>query len=164
MTGATPELHRIELLGLPVALHARTQEHNAELMREMYLISHQVSEPDDAAVDHQELPARLLAVVAELGQRFAGFTTAQDLRLIEAANEGLAELDLVYGLPTQAASAAQHLSDVFDEADEFCLAGQHLLTLATPADLVLYRHWFLSQLIEQLRGIPATSWHDWVAR
>jgi hypothetical protein len=158
----TDDLHRVELIGLPMGLHVRTQEHNAELMREMYLIAHPSAEPDENA--HLQLPARLLALVDELGQQFAQFTTAQDLRLIEAADEGLAEIDIAYELPMAGAQAARHLSDIFDEADEFCLAGQHLLTLATPTELVTYRRWFLSQVIEQLAGQPPTSWKAFLDR
>jgi hypothetical protein len=158
-------LRRVEIVGLPIAEHARTQEHSAELVREMYLMAQQLhDEPTPQTMAEHPLPARLLDLVNELGQRFAGFTTAQDLRLTEAINAGLPSIDLVYELPLAAAEAAQHLSDIFDEADEFCLAGQHLLTLATPPDLVAYRRWFLSEIIGQLGGGSPSSWPEFLAR
>jgi hypothetical protein len=160
----TETLHRVEILDLPIPLHARSQEHGAELVREMYLIAQQLhADPAHQATAQHALPARLLALVDELGQQFAGFTTSQDLRLTEATNAGLPSIELVYELPAAAAPAAQHLSDIFDEADEFCLAGQHLLTLATPAELVAYRHWFLGEIVGQLRGEAPTSWPDFFA-
>jgi hypothetical protein len=158
----TDPLRRVEIIGLPIPLHARAQEHSAELMREMYLIAQQLhGDPDQHDSTHHgdhALPARLLALVDELGQRYAGFTTVQDLRLTEAVNAKQESIDLVYELPAPAAEAAQHLADIFEEADEFCLAGQHLLTLATPADLVAYRRWFLGEIIGQLAGVEATPW------
>jgi hypothetical protein len=157
----TEPLHPVELLRLPIAVHARSQEHSAELIREMYLIAQQLH--DEPAATERALPARLLALVDELGQQFAGFTTANDLLLTEAIDSGATEIDLVYELPFAAAEAAQHLSNIFDEADEFCRAGRHLLTLATPPDLVAYRRWFLTQIIDQLGGRPAVSWPEFVA-
>jgi hypothetical protein len=157
-------LRRVEIVGLPLAEYARAQEHSAELVREMYLMAQQLHvEPTPLAAAEHPLPARLLALVNELGQQFAGFTTAQDLQLTEAIDAGLPSVDLVYELPAAAAEAAQHLSDIFDEADEFCLAGQHLLTLATPPVLVAYRRWFLSEIIGQLGGDSPTSWSEFLA-
>jgi hypothetical protein len=158
----TDELHRVELIGLPLSVHVLTQEHHAELMREMYLIAHPSDELADST--HLELPARLLALVDELGRQFARFTTAQDLRLIAAVEEGLEEIDIAYELPLAGGPAAQHLADILDEVDDYCRAGRHLLTLATPPELVAYRRWFLSQLVEQLDGAPPTSWAQYRSR
>jgi hypothetical protein len=47
---------------------------------------------------------------------------------------------------------------MLDDADEYCREGRHLLTLATPPDLLAYRRWYLQQFVDQARGRPATPW------
>ncbi len=155
----TDDLCQVLLIGLPVSVHAQSQEHSAELMREMFLIAQQRHEEPQSL--QQRLPARLLALVEELNQRFAGLTTDQDLRLAAAVEAGIPAIDLVYHLPVVAAEAARHLGDILDEADEFCRAGRHLLTLATPVEALEYRHWFLGQIVDQLDGEQPTSWSEY---
>ena len=46
---------------------------------------------------------------------------------------------------------------MLDEADVFCREGE-LLTLATPADEVAFRRWFLNEFVRQLRGEPPRRW------
>jgi hypothetical protein len=155
----TAGLHEVRLLKLPVAVHALAQEHGAELMREMYLLAQQVKE-----TGAQQLPTRLIALVDALGNQFGGLTTSQDLQLEAAIEAETAEIDVIYELPLAAGPAAQALGAMLDEADEFCLQGRHLLTLATPAESRRYRRWYLEQFTEQLSGEPATSWPDFLAR
>jgi uncharacterized protein YfaT (DUF1175 family) len=47
---------------------------------------------------------------------------------------------------------------MLDEADEYCRAGHHLLTLATPEELRVFRSWYLGQVAAQLSGAPAEPW------
>jgi hypothetical protein len=155
----SPELHEVRLLRLPVALHAGSQEHGAELMREMYLVAQQVHESGPS-----DLPARLIALVDELGNRFNGMTTVQEQQIEAAIAAELDEIVVVYRIPREAAGASQHLGDVLDEADEFCRQGKHLLTLATPEEMVRYRRWFLGEFVSQLAGAAPTSWPEYVAR
>ncbi len=44
----------------------------------------------------------------------------------------------------------------------FCLQGQHLLTLATPEPSVRYRRWYLGEFSGQLAGKAPTSWPDYL--
>jgi hypothetical protein len=142
-----------------VAIHAQAQEHGAELLREMYLLSLQLS----TEVAHH-VPARLTELVEVLGNQFGGLTTAQELRLEAAIADGLDEIDLTYRLPVDAGAALSALGALLDEADQFCLQGQHLLTLATPESSVRYRRWYLGEFINQLAGKPPTSWPEFLAR
>ena len=50
-----------------------------------------------------------------------------------------------------------HMQAMLDEADEFCRHSD-LLTLATPADLVAFRRWFLGEIIRQLDGGAPRPW------
>ena len=70
-------------------------------------------------------------------------------------------MDLTYCLPATIAGDVQTLGNILDEADEYCRTGRHLLTLATPPDLVLYRRWFLHQFTSQAAGKPPRTWADY---
>ncbi len=160
---AGAELVAVHLLRVPVALHARAQEHGEALGRELRLIAEQLR-PDGAgpaaARTHAELPSRLVELVALLGQQYSGFTVEQEDALEAAAADGVPELDLVFRVPSSAGAAAVALGAVLAEADEYCRAGQHLLTLATPPDLVTYREWYLDEFTRQIAGAPPRPWPD----
>ena len=142
------ELATVRLLGLPVRLQARAQEHADELTRELMLIGEQMRQQGN----HAGLPARLVALVDELSGQYSGFTVDQEQQLADAIATGVETIDLVYQVPASVADAAQALGDILAEADEYCRAGEHLLTLPTPPDLVRYREWFLDQFVQQVAG------------
>ena len=85
----------------------------------------------------------------------------REFQLIEdGSSAGRSQLDeLVFVLPRDVSEAAQQLGDILDEADAFCRSG-HLLTLATPPDLVTYRRWYLDNFIAQCDGGPPQPWTD----
>lgn len=130
-------------------------------MREMYLIAQQLQLEGDSA-QATALPARLIALVEALTAEYSPLTTEQDRQLEEAIVRGADAIDLVYRIPAAAADAAAHLGKMLDEADEFCREGKHLLTLATPAELVRYRHWYLGEFVTQIAGGAATPWPEYV--
>ena len=153
--GAQPmsPLHEVHLVQLPLALHAKAQEHGSELIREMYLIAQELK-GDDAP----PLPGRLVALVEELNSQFAGVSTEQERQIESAIDAGVDAIDVTYRVPAEAGPASAHLGAIFDEADEFCREGQHLLTLATPPELLAYRRWYLGEFIGQLAGAEPTPW------
>lgn len=151
------DLHEVRLLGFPLALHARAQEHHEELMREFQLLA-----LDPAPV--QTVPRRLVALVDELVNDYAGFTDAVNAERDAAYDRGDESVDLTYVVPRSVADAATRLDEMLDEADEFCRTGDRLLTLAAPAEAVALRHWQLSEFRAQLDGASPTSWSDWLAR
>jgi hypothetical protein len=61
-------------------------------------------------------------------------------------------------VPEAAASAITHLGDIFDEADDYCRAGEHLLSLATPPESLEFRRWFLGEFVNQIAGAAPTPW------
>ena len=146
-------LATVRIVGLPVPLHLRTSEHTDELMREFTYLRAQSDDPDAASV-----PARLLDLVDELSGRYSGFTAGTQAELDQAIDEGRATVDLEYRVPAEVASACVHLRDLLDAADEFCLAGEHLLTLASPDDVVAYRRWYLDEFVHQIEGAAPRPW------
>ena len=148
------QLVDVELRRLPVELQARAAEHAQELQREFVLIA--------GGLQHSEasptLPRRLLDLVEALQREYGGFTVEQEDTLEEAMRTGIPTIDLTFRVPRGAAQAAVAIGQMLDEADEYCREGRHLLTLATPPDLVAYRRWYLEQFVDQIAGCPPRPW------
>lgn len=144
---------KVHLLELPVPLAAKSQQHIEELLREFALIA-----ADDPEDEHR-VPGRLMELMDTLVRQFAGVGDEARDRLEAAIARGDRRIgDHVLDMPPEAAPASRALSDMLDEADEYCRRGQHLLTLATPQECVAYRRWYLGQVIDQLDGKQPTSW------
>jgi hypothetical protein len=143
----------VHIVALPVPIHVRTSEHTDELMREFTYLRAQSDDPTAPTV-----PSRLLDLVDELGGRYSGFTAGTQAELDAAIAEGRATVDLEYRVPADVAAACEHLLDLLDAADAFCRDGAHLLTLASPDDVVAYRRWFLDEFVHQVNGEPPRPW------
>lgn len=157
MSASASEVVEVHLLQMPVTLWARAIEHNDELLREFALM-----EADGQADTDAGVPARLVALMATIRAQYGGATDAKRAELFAAVEAGRSELDdVLYRLPPAAAAAAQELARTLDEADAYCRDGQHLLTLATPPDVVAFRHWYLTQIVDQIAGRPPLPWPDY---
>lgn len=152
------DLLTVHVIGLPIAVQARAQEHADELTRELTLIAAQLRQEGNI----RDLPAVLVTLIEQLTAQYSGFTVEQERLLAEAITQGDQTIDLTYRVPGAAGAAAQALGDILDQADVYCSTGRHLLTLATPDDLVTYRRWFLSQFTNQVTGKPPISWDDYL--
>jgi hypothetical protein len=149
------ELLRVHLRQFPVELWMRATEHSDALQREFTLMS-------SPTADDTHVPRRLLDLVAALRAQYSTATTTQQALLFEAAGAGTTVLDeVVYEVPPEAAQAAQALAAMYDEADEYCRQGTHLLTLATPDELVAFRRWFLGEFAAQVAGGAPTPWPEY---
>jgi hypothetical protein len=147
----------VHLLALPVPLASKSQQHFEELMREFVLIAagHQHGRSE------HEVPARLMDLVETLVQQFGAVASDAEERLADAIDRGDQVIeDHVLNVPATAGPASQALGDLIDDADEYCRRGKHLLTLATPAECVAYRRWYLGQVITQLQGAAPVAWTD----
>lgn len=142
----------VVLLGVPVALHHQVAEHQQALQREFDILR--------VSGDPDGVPARLGMLIEELEQRYGGTSPRSWDELDEAHRRGVARIDLVYEVPVHAADAARRLSDLLDEADEFCRSGDHLVTVRTPSDASAYRRWFLGEFVRQLDGAAPRAWDE----
>ena len=140
------DLVAVAVLRVPVPLWAQSREHVDELLREFTLMAAQLRERQD----HHQVPVRLTELIETLTAEYGGLSAVQEARLAQAAAAGEPEIDLTYYVPPRAIDAVIALGDLLDEADAYCREGDHLLTLATPADLVRFRHWFLDDFRHQL--------------
>jgi hypothetical protein len=146
------DLVTVRILGFPLQVHGRAQQQSQEMQREFQLVLGQEQ------LHPGSVPARLLDLSSVLSARYAGFTQQQEREIEDGIAAGREVLDeLVFRVPRDAAAAAGQLRAILDEADEFCRSGQ-MLVLATPADLVRYRNWYLDQFIRQADGQPPQPW------
>jgi len=145
----------VRLLGLPVPVHARAAAHHDALRREFDLLRQRVG-PDEA-------PPRLLALVEELDRRYAGFDELPAADLAAAIDRDDPTVDLTFDVPADAAARLTHLGRLLDEADEYSLAGEALMTTASPPEIVAYRRWFIGQFVDQLVGAAPVPWPTWRA-
>ena len=153
----------VRLLELPVPLFAVSQQHSDELVREFQLMAGDTSSSDEGTGHRSRpVPARLVALVEAFGNSYGAFTGEAEARLADAVRRGESVLsELVYEIPASAAAAAEQLGRMLDEADDFCREGEYLLTLATPADQVQFRRWYLSEFVRQIGGEAPTSWPEY---
>src|SRR3954452_905275 len=114
---------RIHVLELPVELWRRTQEHTDELIREFMLIA---SEERQEQPSGHTVPTRLLTVIDELTQRYAGFGEENETKLADAAERGDASIALVYVLSVDVSDDFPRLGGVLGEADDFFRQVEHL--------------------------------------
>jgi hypothetical protein len=151
-------LVEIRIVGLPLDVWSRAQEHTDGLLREFTLLL-----AGEAAAIESRTPRNLLQLIEELEADYAGITTEQAEQLQSAFLAGQRTIDLTYRLPPGVAAACRRLETALDEADEYCRNGQYLLTLASPPEVLAFRRWFLGQFVDQVEGSPPQSWEAWLA-
>lgn len=148
---AAPEpFVEIELLRYPLRLGARASEHYEEVFREFAILAG--ASPEST----EDVPARMLALIDALGRRYAR-QQDHEIEREEALLRGELSRDMVISVPPSAAEAGIELDRMLDETDEFCREGA-LLTLAPPEDVVAFRRWYITELVEQVAGRPAQPW------
>ena len=155
------DLFEMRLLDVPLTLRERSRQHGAELLREIDLISLGRA----AGTTRHELPQRLMELAQELERVYAPYVGANTDDLDAALDRGDDTMaEVVYHLPRQSVALVQHVEDLLREVDAYLRAGQELLTLAPPPDVVAYREWVTSQVLGQAAGEPPTPWPVFAAR
>lgn len=143
-------LHRVRLVGMPVRLWTRTAEHHDALQRELALLA-----LDD---DAPELPRRLTALLHELRDSYGGSSSRDERQRADATERGLDTIDLEYEVPASVREAAQRLTTMLDEVDEFCANDSLLLTLASTPEERDFRHWYCDEFVRQIEGEEPRPW------
>jgi anti-anti-sigma factor len=144
------DLVEIRLLNLPVTIQRDASAQYDALAREFTLIR--------ASSDADPTPQRLLALMDELQERYNRFAEAPRSVLQTALAEGSTSVDVMYLLPRAIGDAMAQLGALLDEADEYCRAGQHLVTLAAPPAVLAYRRWFIDEIVRQAAGASPNPW------
>lgn len=158
MTDESPlELIEVSLLGLPLDIQVKASEHQDGLRREFRMLV------EEGQADAGSVPGRLISLAADLDRRFQAFGAAGRAEIEAAIARGDATVDLEFAVPREIGPAARQFATLLEEADEYCSAGEHLLTLCTPSDVVSYRTWVLDELVRQAEGEAATPWPEYKA-
>ena len=154
-TGALPPgWSLVRLVGCPVRLSLRQDEHLDELVRELQLIAADQDDPRSRALA-TELEG-LLSGPAHA--RHTGRRVAQ-----QAWAAGAEHIDVEMAMPRELGAQVQKLQAAVRAADVLC-DDMRLLTLASSDDLRALRAWMTEQLVGQLEeGADPVSWTDWLA-
>ncbi len=151
------DLVEVRLLALDLTDLHHAEAHHDELFREFALIA--AAEPSPG----HELPGQLVALVAELTTRFAGFTSGPQDELAAADERGDQQVDIAYKVPRHMDEAIVRFAELLTAADDYCRHGD-LLTLAPPPEAVAFRNWYLGEFVAQSRGSDPTPWPEYRAR
>ncbi|HEY5202726.1 MAG TPA: hypothetical protein VIJ31_17650 [Acidothermaceae bacterium] len=149
------DLRTVRLLGLPVALFLRAREHHDELIREFTLMA---IRSNGTSANGVALPPRLRELVDILGRRFGASTSRADMERDAAIERGDATVDLTYQVPASLGDDLKMLTQLMDDADDFCRM-ETLLTLPRDASMVALGHWYNNEFLRQIDGLPPTPWN-----
>lgn len=142
-----PRFH-VELGDVPTDLLLAAKSHVDNIVREFALAAGGA----DSGVT-ADLPLHLTALVDAV-DRFAEARLAIKHHALEAVRRGEPMTRLSLDLPADAADAAEEYLAALDEVDAYCRA-MRMLTLETPPQHRLFRHWYVSELVTQLRAAAA---------
>jgi len=136
------------LLRYPLRLGVRASEHYESVFREFALLA--TAEPGPS------VPGRMIALIEELGRRYAR-NNAHEQERDAALARGEEVLDIRMQVPASVGPVSRRLAGMLDETDDFCRQGV-LLTLEPAEDVVAFRRWYVDQLERQLDGAPPQPW------
>ena len=142
----------VRLLGCPVELGLRQDQHLDELIREFQLVQ---GDPRS-----QELAAEMAGLLsAPAHARHMGRQLSQ-----EAARQGKTHLDIEMAMPVEFGREVAKLQEAVSAADVLC-EERRLLTLASSEELRLLRAWMTESVIGQAeRAAEPVTWSDWLRR
>jgi serine phosphatase RsbU (regulator of sigma subunit)/anti-sigma regulatory factor (Ser/Thr protein kinase) len=145
---AGDERFTVVLGDVPTDLLIAAKAHIDNVVREFSLAA-AAGEAGDAVV-----PEHLARLIETVLHRFADARLAIKRQALAAALRGEVRTRLTLHLPLGAADAGEAYLAALDEADEYARAAR-LLTLETPADHRMFRHWYVEAVIKQLRQLAA---------
>jgi hypothetical protein len=149
------DLCAVQIQQFPLKIWARAQEHVDELRREFALIAVELADTTAPAPD---VPRRLLDLIERLTTQFGNATSDSDAVRDAAYARGDESVDLTLHVPAIAREASIELGAMLDECDDYCRAGDNLLTLETPPEALAFRRWYLDEIVRQISGEAPTPW------
>jgi serine phosphatase RsbU (regulator of sigma subunit) len=140
--------HAVVLGDVPTDLLIDAKAHIDNVVRELSLAA------AASASGESDVPPHLARLIETVVHGFSDARDAIKRQALAAARRGEPRTRLVLHLPESAADAGEAYLAALDDADEYSRAAR-LLTLETPADHRLFRRWYVTALIQQLREIAA---------
>jgi serine phosphatase RsbU (regulator of sigma subunit) len=139
-------LYTVRIGSVPTDLLLAAKGHIDNLVRE-FTLARAAGETTG-----EGLPPALEHLIDTVTAGFASARAEIKRQAVEAAERGDAETDLLLTQPASAADAAEAYLAALDEADRYARAAS-LLTLETPPVHRVFRHWYVSALVDQLRAL-----------
>jgi serine phosphatase RsbU (regulator of sigma subunit)/anti-sigma regulatory factor (Ser/Thr protein kinase) len=138
-----PERFTVVLGDVPTDLLIEAKAHVDNLVREFQLA---------ATGGDGEVPRHLADLIESVVTGFAEARDAIKRQALAAAGRGDPRTRLTLHLTLSAADAGEAYLAALDEADEYSRAAR-LLTLETPPEHRLFRHWYVEAVVSQLRRL-----------
>ena len=146
---SAPERFTVVLGDVPTDLLIEAKAHVDNVVREF-----QLATTAGAGADPSDVPKHLAELVEHVVTGFAEARDAIKRQALAAAGRGDPRTRLTLNLPLTAAEAGEAYLAALDEADEYSRAAR-LLTLETPPEHRLFRHWYVEAVVTQLRQLSA---------
>lgn len=143
------ERYPVSLGDVPTDLLLAAKTHVDNLVREFTLLTAGAESGQSSPV-----PAHLAPLIEGVVHRFAEARQSIKRQALAAASRGDDHVRLELSLGLDAADAGEEYLRALDEADGYCRAAR-LLTLETPPQHRLFRHWYVGELVAQLRAAGA---------
>jgi anti-sigma regulatory factor (Ser/Thr protein kinase) len=152
--GDQPQVREVVLVGYPVDLGLRLQEHYEAVVRECQLMA-APREPWSTP-----LPPRLVELATILSQRYTAELSQlarPDPRRIAAQAQGLHAVDLTFPATSEQLELLASWQHILDDVDAYSASGDLLAPTISPA-LAKLRGWALREFSRQWDGHPPTPW------
>ena len=134
--------HEVRLGSVPTALLLEAKRHIDNVVRELTL---------ERAAGGDTQTAELAVLIETVTKDFALARSEIKRQAAAAAARGDAETALVLRLPVSSVAAGERYLAALDEADRYARDAR-LLTLETPPLHQVFRRWYVSALVDQLRA------------
>jgi serine phosphatase RsbU (regulator of sigma subunit) len=145
----TDDVYMVRLGDVPTALLLAAKTHVDNLVREFTLATSGARSGASGAV-----PDAVAELIDTVVNGFAEARQAIKRQALAAASEGEERVSLELTLPLSAAAAGEEYLRALDQSDAYCRA-QRLLTLESPPQHRVFRHWYVGELVTQLRRAAA---------
>ncbi|HET7490032.1 MAG TPA: SpoIIE family protein phosphatase [Acidimicrobiales bacterium] len=142
-------LFHVELGDVPTDLLLAAKSHVDNVVREFTL-----ADTGASAGVTAEVPDHLRDLLVAVVERFSAARLSIKRQALAAANRGDIRTRLSLDLPASAAQAAEEYLRALDQVDAYCRA-RRLLTLESRPQHRLFRHWYIDELVTQLRAAAA---------
>jgi serine phosphatase RsbU (regulator of sigma subunit)/anti-sigma regulatory factor (Ser/Thr protein kinase) len=150
---AGPERFTVVLGDVPTDLLIEAKAHVDNVVREFQLAA------ISGTTGEAEVPQHLADLIENVVNGFADARDSIKRQALAAAGRGEPRTRLTLHLPLSAADAGEAYLAALDEADEYSRAAR-LLTLETPPEHRLFRHWYVESVVAQLRQLAAGASAD----
>jgi serine phosphatase RsbU (regulator of sigma subunit) len=140
---------RVRLGDVPTELLVAAKRHVDNLVREFTLAS-----SGERAGTTAPVPVPLAQLIDRVIHGFEDARLEMKRQATDAARAGASHASLELELPIDAADAAAAYLQALDEVDIYSRANR-LLTLETPPQHRVFRHWYIGEIVKQLRAAAA---------